>query len=97
MLLGIGHVGIEPGITMVSTFNFYFYPYSHSLAGAAICSLLLRVAYFAVRRENKAVLLLGGLVFSHWDTLTKALSFFEAKASGQSKLWHAFSVVSWKL
>jgi hypothetical protein len=49
-----------------------------------------------VRRENKA-LLLGGLVFGHWNTLTRALSFFEAEASGQSKHWHVFSVVSRKL
>lgn len=41
-------------------------PWSHSLAGALLLSLLTALVFFAVRRDRKIVLVTGCLVFSHW-------------------------------
>lgn len=66
LLLGIEHVAIQPGITAASSFNFYDYPYSHSLLGSLIWSAVLGLVFFALRRSPKGALAVGGVVFSHW-------------------------------
>jgi len=66
LLLGIEHVRIEPGITVVSPLNLYDYPISHSLAGALIWSLLFGAAYFGLRHEVRSAAVVGSAVFSHW-------------------------------
>jgi FtsH-binding integral membrane protein len=66
VLLGIEHVRVKPGITAVNPFDFYDYPYSHSLAGALVCAALFALVYFWFRQSRKGALVLGGVVFSHW-------------------------------
>jgi hypothetical protein len=66
LLTGIEHVRIEPGYTVVSPFNLYDYPVSHSLAGALMWSVLFGGLYFAVRRHARNAVILGVAVFSHW-------------------------------
>lgn len=66
VILGIEHVRIKPGITAVNPFDFYDYPYSHSLAGALVCAALFALVYFWFRQSRKGSLVLGGVVLSHW-------------------------------
>lgn len=66
LLTGIEHARIEPGITTVSPLNLYDYPYSHSLIGVVIQSLLFGGLYFAVRRYLRGAVVVGAAVFSHW-------------------------------
>jgi hypothetical protein len=66
VVLGIEHVRIAPGITAVSPFDLYDYPYSHSLAGAIVCATLFGVIYYWIRRSRKGAVVLGGVVLSHW-------------------------------
>jgi hypothetical protein len=72
LLAGIEHVEIDPGNTAFTPLHFVFYPYSHSLFMALLWSLLFGAVYFWFRRNVKASVVLGVLVFSHWflDFLT---------------------------
>jgi hypothetical protein len=66
VLAGIETVSIEPGITRVVPFDFVSYPYSHSLAAAALWALLAGGIYGAVRKWARGAVVVGALVFSHW-------------------------------
>ena len=66
LLLGIEKVIIEPGNTSFTPLNFISYPYSHSLFGVLIWSLLFGSIYYLNRKNIKSALLLAALVMSHW-------------------------------
>ena len=68
VLLGIEHVRIAPGITVVTPLDFESYPYSHSLIALVCWGALAAVIYgFAHRSATKAaVLMVAGVVLSHW-------------------------------
>jgi hypothetical protein len=66
LLLGIEHVRIAPGITRMSPFDFYDYPITHSLVMAAVWSAVVGVAYYVLRRNMRAVWVVGLAVLSHW-------------------------------
>ena len=66
LLLGIEKVRIVPGLLPASPFDFTSYPISHSLVAQLGWGALLGLIYFAVRREGRSALLVGGLVPTHW-------------------------------
>jgi hypothetical protein len=66
LLAGLEHVRIVPGITAFTPLDFYDYPITHSLVGAAAWAAIFAGAWFAVRRERRAALLLQAGVLSHW-------------------------------
>ncbi|HDY88226.1 MAG TPA: hypothetical protein ENH82_08950 [bacterium] len=66
LLLGLEHVRIDPGNTVVTDFDFYDYPITHSLLGVILWSLALGVIYFLVRRYSRGAYVVGAVVFSHW-------------------------------
>jgi len=66
MLLGLEHVRIDPGNTLVTPLDFYDYPITHSLIGAIGWSVGFGLLYFAIRRYKRGALVLGLGVFSHW-------------------------------
>jgi membrane-bound metal-dependent hydrolase YbcI (DUF457 family) len=72
LLLGLEKVKVDPGNTAFTPLDFIYYPFTHSLLGVLIWALLLSVVYFALRRNRKGAVVLGGLVVSHWllDLLT---------------------------
>src|SRR6266699_7068622 len=72
LLLGIEHVRIRPGMTRLTPFDFYDYPWSHSLLMAAVWSVVAGVLYFAFTRYKRGAIVLGIGVISHWvlDYLT---------------------------
>jgi len=72
VLGGVERVRIAPGATAFTPLDFESYPWSHSLAMAAVWALLCGVAYFALRRSGRGALVVGALVASHWllDLLT---------------------------
>jgi hypothetical protein len=65
ILAGAEHVRIEPGNTAFTPLNFYDYPISHSLAGAAVWGLLLWAALRVWGTPRGGMLLVAG-VLSHW-------------------------------
>src|SRR6266404_408716 len=66
LLLGIEHVRVVPGITKVQPFDFYDYPFSHSLTMALRWALAVGLIYFLVRRYARGAWTLAVLVVSHW-------------------------------
>jgi hypothetical protein len=66
VLLGLEHVRIAPGNTVVTPLDFYDYPITHSLVGAAGWSVVLGLVYFAVRRYSRGAWAVGLCVVSHW-------------------------------
>ena len=72
LLLGLEHVRIDPGNTVVTPLDFYDYPITHSLLGTGAWSLALGFAYWLVRHERRAAWVIGAGVFSHWvlDAIT---------------------------
>ena len=72
LLADIEHVRIDPGNTVVTPFDFYDYPFSHSLVGALGWAAIFSLGYFAVRgnRIGAGILAIG--VASHWvlDVIT---------------------------
>jgi hypothetical protein len=66
LVLGLEHVRVVPGITKVQPFDFYDYPFSHSLTMALRWALAVGLIYFLVRRYVRGAWVLGALVVSHW-------------------------------
>jgi hypothetical protein len=66
LLLGLERVEIAPGDTAFTPLAFVHYPISHSLLVVTAWSLLIGMAYYALRRSERAALVVGGLVASHW-------------------------------
>ena len=66
LLLGLEHVRIDPGNTVVTPLDFYDYPITHSLVGAVGWSVAFGLLYFAIRRYKRGALVVGLGVFSHW-------------------------------
>jgi membrane-bound metal-dependent hydrolase YbcI (DUF457 family) len=67
VLLGIEKVEVDPGNTALTPLNFVSYPYSHSLVGLVLWSLLFGIAYALLARTPRRVpVVLALVVFSHW-------------------------------
>jgi membrane-bound metal-dependent hydrolase YbcI (DUF457 family) len=66
VLAGIEHFRIEPGITAFTPFDFYDYPWSHSLLMAVVWSVLAGVGYWVWRRDGRAAVVIAIGVVSHW-------------------------------
>ena len=66
LLLGREQVRIVPGITARNSFDFAFYPYSHSLVAALGWSVAFGAVYGLIRRQAGSAWVVGLAVFSHW-------------------------------
>jgi membrane-bound metal-dependent hydrolase YbcI (DUF457 family) len=73
VLLGVERVEVRPGDTAVTPLEFVSYPWSHSLLALALWAGLFALLYRARRHAGiGSLLVLAGLVLSHWllDALT---------------------------
>jgi len=72
LLIGLEHVRIDPGNTVMTPLDFYDYPFSHSLLAVVVWGLVFAGVYFAARRYRDGAIVLGLLIVSHWvlDFLT---------------------------
>ena len=72
ILLGIEKVRIVPGLMAVSPFDFISYPWTHSLLMSIVWGIVFGAAYYAIRRDGRAAVVMGAVVVSHWvlDFLT---------------------------
>jgi len=66
LILGLEKVAIDPGNTIVTPFNFIYYPFSHSLIGVLVWALLFGLVYYFLKKDIKVSILLAVLVISHW-------------------------------
>jgi hypothetical protein len=66
VLLGLEHVAIRPGATVVTPLEFISYPYSHSLLALAGWGVLAGALNFALRRSRVGAWAVAAVVLSHW-------------------------------
>jgi len=67
VLLGIEHLSIEPGATVMTPLDFSSYPYSHSLLALLVWASLFAALYMALSHTGRrAAVVIAALVFSHW-------------------------------
>ena len=66
MLAGLEQVEIDPGNTAFTPLKFVSYPYTHSLAMAAVWAILFGGIYFAVSKYKAGAIAVGVGVLSHW-------------------------------
>jgi len=71
VLAGVEHVNIEPGATVMTPLDFVSYPWSHSLLMLVLWGALFWALY-RKRGGNRAAVVLGLTVVSHWvlDVIT---------------------------
>lgn len=65
-LIGVEKMRIEPGATVMVPYDLYFYPYTHSLLGAGIWSLVFAILVAVAMRSFWAGGLAGLVALSHW-------------------------------
>ena len=66
LLLGVEHVRIVPGATVVTPLVFDHYPVSHSLIAVLGWAVLVGGSHWFLKRNRVAAFVLGVLVVSHW-------------------------------
>ena len=66
LLLGVEHVVVDPGNTVVTPLDFVYYPITHSLLAVLIWGLIIGGIYYLVKKNLKNSIWVGGLVVSHW-------------------------------
>jgi hypothetical protein len=67
IMTGIEKVRIVPGITATNPLDLYYMPYTHSLLGAALWAVAGYLVYkFLFKVSNRAAILVGLAIFSHW-------------------------------
>jgi membrane-bound metal-dependent hydrolase YbcI (DUF457 family) len=66
LLLGWEHVRIVPGDTRFTPFDFYDYPWSHSLLMSAVWATLFMLIYRASKHDPRGALVVWFAVISHW-------------------------------
>ncbi len=66
LLMGLEHVRIDPGNTVVTPLDFYDYPITHSMTASLGWSLLFGLIYFFIRRYPRGAWIVAAGVFSHW-------------------------------
>ncbi|GJQ20911.1 MAG: permease [Bacteroidia bacterium] len=66
LILGLEHVRVVPGITVVAPLDFYDYPLTHSLLATMGWSLLVGGAYWMLKKNRRGAIIVGLGVLSHW-------------------------------
>ncbi len=66
VLLDLEAVRVDVGNTRVAPFDFYSYPFTHSLATGLGWSLLAALVYFALRRSARGAAVVAAAIASHW-------------------------------
>jgi membrane-bound metal-dependent hydrolase YbcI (DUF457 family) len=66
VLLGVERFRIVPGFTAVNPFDFFDYPWSHSLLMALVWSLAFGLVYLGFKGDRAGAIWVGLAVASHW-------------------------------
>jgi len=68
VLMGIEKLRIVPGFTEANALDLYYMPYTHSLPGSIVLSLIFGgiVALFTTGNRGATILLVAAASFSHW-------------------------------
>jgi hypothetical protein len=98
VLLGIEKLRIVPGFTQANALDLYYMPFTHSLPGSLILSLIFGavVAMFVADDRVRVLLLVAAACFSHWvlDLLvhTPDLPLYDNAAKVGLGLWQHVAI-----
>ena len=87
LLLGVEHVRFASGYTVVSPYDFYDYPVSHSLFMVLVWAAGFAILYYAIRRYVQGAWVVGACVLSHW-----VLDFISHRPDLQLIPWSSITV-----
>jgi membrane-bound metal-dependent hydrolase YbcI (DUF457 family) len=66
LLLNIEKVAITPGYTKMNSFEFLYYPYTHSLFMNIFWGALIGIIYWLIKKDIRGAVVIAVCVFSHW-------------------------------
>lgn len=66
LMLGIEHMRVAPGISVMNPMDLYHMPYTHSLLGGTIWAAGFAAIVYAITRNRTGALIAGAVVLSHW-------------------------------
>ena len=66
LILGVEHMRLVPGATVMNPMDLYFMPYTHSLLGALAWSAAFAAILWFATRMRGAAIIGGAVAFSHW-------------------------------
>lgn len=66
LMLGIEHMRVAPGISVMNPMDLYHMPYTHSLLGGALWAAGFAAIVYAINRNRTGALIAGAVVLSHW-------------------------------
>jgi membrane-bound metal-dependent hydrolase YbcI (DUF457 family) len=66
LITGVESVRVDPAYSRVTPLDLHDYPYTHSLAGSLVWTVLFAGLYFALRRDGRGSLVLALGVMSHF-------------------------------
>jgi len=66
LVLHIEKVAIIPGYTKTNSFDFLYYPYTHSLFMGVVWGVVIGAIYRLFRRDTRGAIVIGLCVLSHW-------------------------------
>src|ERR1700761_8583442 len=66
LVLNVEKVAVVPGYTKTNSFDFTYYPYTHSLFMGVVWGLVVGALYFLFKRDLRGAFVVGLCVLSHW-------------------------------
>lgn len=66
LVLGVEKVAISPGHTETNSFDFIYYPYTHSLLMSIVWGAIVGGVYWLIKRDTRGSIIVGLGVLSHW-------------------------------
>lgn len=66
VIVGIEHMRLTPGISVMNPMDLYHMPYTHSLAGSVAFATLFAGILWLWQRDRTAAIIGGAVVLSHW-------------------------------
>jgi hypothetical protein len=66
LLLGVEHMRVSPGISVMNPMDLYHMPFTHSLAGSMAFAGIFAALLWMPKRDNIAAFLGAAVVLSHW-------------------------------
>jgi hypothetical protein len=66
LLIGVEHMRVTPGISVMNPMDLYHMPYTHSLLGSAVFAGLFGGAIWLASKDRTAALLGSAVALSHW-------------------------------
>lgn len=66
LIFNIEKVAVTPGYTKVNSYEFLYFPYTHSLFMGLVWGILTALIYFLIKKDTRGAIVIGLCVISHW-------------------------------